>query len=368
MSTLVWIEMEQGRARRVSLDVLERLAASGGGNELWAVMAEAASGLEDGGSSALVPGLVPGLVSNLALELAAHGASGVLALRLPLAGESAAQGTQGEDALPLPPDVLADALVWLVRTRQEEADAAPLTFVAAGTAAGRDLLARVAAGLDAPLLQDCLSVDPASGEALKFLFSGRATARYAMSGPVRLYGLRPGAGAHGEKSAGSASAREGAFPIRSYTPPVSGSRMRVLERVRESGEADLQEASILVAGGRPVGAEGFQLLQACSAALATSGTGKGGAAVAASRSAVDLGFAPPALQVGQTGQVVSPDLYVACGISGSVYHTVGIRTAGAVVCINTDPGAPMFGRADYGLTDDLFVALPLLAGLVRSGS
>lgn len=218
---------------------------------------------------------------------------------------------------------------------------------------GRDLLARVASLMGAPLVLDCLHVDLALGIIRKSHFSGRATAVLRLKERPWILGIRPNA-----------------FPERvdprpgellEYGAPIAVSKRMVIRRTcrGDAGGPDVSEAEVIISGGRAVGsAENFKILKACASAI--------GAAVGASRAAVDAGYAPHALQVGQTGKTVSPRLYIACGISGSVQHFAGMKTSKVIVAVNNDPDAPIFQKCDYGLLGDLFEVVPALTKALGS--
>ncbi|MBW2594343.1 MAG: electron transfer flavoprotein subunit alpha/FixB family protein [Deltaproteobacteria bacterium] len=121
-----------------------------------------------------------------------------------------------------------------------------------------------------------------------------------------------------------------------------------------AGKKDLTEANVIITGGRPMGSgENFQILEECAQYL--------DAVVGASRAAVDAGYVPHSMQVGQTGKIVSPRLYIGCGLSGSVQHFAGMKTSRVIVAINTDKDAPIFTKSDYGIIGDLFEVVPALA-------
>jgi electron transfer flavoprotein alpha subunit len=220
-------------------------------------------------------------------------------------------------------------------------------FVGSSGQYGRDLLARVASIAGAPLVLDCLHVDFPSGTVRKSHFSGKTTATLRLNGRPWIIGIRPNIFPE------RIDPRPGDIIV--YEAPVPISKRLVIREVKQgsSGGPDVSEAEIIISGGRAVGsAENFRILKACASFL--------GAAVGASRAAVDAGFASHALQVGQTGKTVSPRLYIACGISGSVQHFAGMKTAKVIVAVNNDPDAPIFQKCDYGLLGDLFEVVPAL--------
>jgi len=217
---------------------------------------------------------------------------------------------------------------------------------------GRDLMARVAAVMDAPLALDCVGVEVGEQVVTKSHFSGKTIARIKLEGDVFLCGVRPNA-IEAVPAAGEAT-------IEVYTASaVDSGRLKVVEtKGASAGEIELTEANVIVTGGRPIAsAENFGILRACAKEL--------GAAVGASRAAVDAGFAPHSMQVGQTGKTVSPKLYIGCGLSGSVQHFAGMKTSKIIVAINTDKDAPIFTKCDYGILGDLFEVVPALTEVLK---
>ena len=212
---------------------------------------------------------------------------------------------------------------------------------------GNDLLARTAIALKAPLALDCMDVDFTDNSVKKSHFSGKAIATIEMTASPFVCGIRPNSFDAVQKPVtcnlidhNLTVSTEGAITITSVDK-------------KGSGQKDLTEANVIITGGRPIGSsENFALLEDCAKIL--------DAAVGASRAAVDSGYAPHSMQVGQTGKIVSPKLYIGCGLSGSVQHFAGMKTSKVIVAINTDKDAPIFSKSDYGIIGDLFEVVPAL--------
>jgi electron transfer flavoprotein alpha subunit len=225
---------------------------------------------------------------------------------------------------------------------------------AAATAQGKDLLPRVAALLGAGAATDVLGLG-GEGAAVTFrrpMWAGNVLAEVEIATPVKAFTIRA--------TEFPAAAKEGApgavTPVAATAPASPKTRFVSFQEVK-SERPDLTEARAVVAGGR--GTKGdFKPIEALADAL--------GAAIGASRAAVDAGWVPNDLQVGQTGKVVAPDLYVAAGISGAIQHLAGMKGSKVIVAINKDPDAPIFQIADYGLVADLFKALPELEEKVKA--
>ncbi len=217
---------------------------------------------------------------------------------------------------------------------------------------GKDLLTRTATLLNVPSALDCTGVDFTENTVMKSHFSGKAIARLKLEGDYFICGIRPNSIEAVEKPCEA--------EIVTYTPEITGtSGIRVREIKKTSSEfIDLTEADIIISGGRAMeSAEGFNILSDCAREL--------GAAVGASRAAVDAGFVPHSMQVGQTGKTVSPKLYIGCGISGAVQHFAGMKTSKIIVAINNDKDAPIFGKCDYGIVGDLFEVVPALTQALK---
>jgi electron transfer flavoprotein alpha subunit len=224
---------------------------------------------------------------------------------------------------------------------------------APSTTFGKDLLPRVAALVDAPMLSDIMAVESAT-RFRRPIYAGNAILTVEVSdAPLVLGTVRT--------ASFDAAAQDGSGTVESCTveaPTVSHTRFAGIA-ASGSDRPDLQAARRVVSGGRALGsAERFQLIYQLADTL--------GAAVGASRAAVDAGYAPNDLQVGQTGKIIAPELYIAVGISGAIQHMTGIKDARTIVAINKDADAPIFEAADFGLVADLFEVLPQLAAALKS--
>jgi electron transfer flavoprotein alpha subunit len=219
------------------------------------------------------------------------------------------------------------------------------------TTFGKDLMPRVAALLDAPQVSDIMAVETAT-RFRRPIYAGNAVVTVEIEGGTKVVGTVRTASFEAAASDGSAITESVAPPgnLPTHTRFVSMS-------AAASDRPDLQTARRVVSGGRALGsAEGFKLLYSLADRL--------GAAVGASRAAVDAGYAPNELQVGQTGKIIAPELYIAVGISGAIQHLTGIKDARTIVAINKDAEAPIFEVADIGLVGDLFEIVPKLEKLL----
>ena len=223
-------------------------------------------------------------------------------------------------------------------------------IVAPATAVGKDVLPRVAALLDVMQISEVVEiVSPDTYR--RFIYAGNAIQTVRSTDKKKVLTVRA--------SAFVAATGESKVPVvKSPAPPDLGLGRVVLEAAAKTDRPALGSARVVVSGGRGLGSkENFDRLILPLAE-------KLGAAVGASRAAVDAGYAASELQVGQTGRVVAPELYVAIGISGAIQHLAGMRGSKVIVAINSDPGAPIFGVAEYGLVGDLFeIVAALLVAL-----
>ena len=234
----------------------------------------------------------------------------------------------------------------------------PAILLLGGSAQGKDLSARLSARLGVSTAQDCTAFSIESGNlvALRPIYAGKAYAKVSFvdSWP-QMAVARPNVMSMNEPD----TSKSPEVVDASFSLDDSVLKTRVAESIRdESGKVDLTEADIIVSGGRGMkGPEGYGILEELANVI--------GGTVGASRSAVDAGWRPHSDQVGQTGKVVSPNLYIACGISGAIQHLAGMGTSKVIVAINKDAEAPIFQKADYGVVDDLFNIVPALTEEIK---
>jgi electron transfer flavoprotein alpha subunit len=223
---------------------------------------------------------------------------------------------------------------------------------------GKDLAARLSARLGVGMAQDCtlFSIEDGNLNAVRPIYAGKAYAKVTFNDSwPQMATARPNVMAINEPDESkSAEILDAAFNL-----DDGAIKTKVADVLKdESGKVDLTEADKIVSGGRGMkGPENYNILEELAEVM--------GATVGASRSAVDAGWRPHTDQVGQTGKVVSPNLYVACGISGAIQHLAGMSTSKVIVAINKDPDAPIFQKADYGVVDDLFKIVPVLTEEVK---
>lgn len=231
-------------------------------------------------------------------------------------------------------------------------DKKPDLVLVPATTHGRELAAFVASRLNLGLASECVALsrgDDGQFRAVRPMFAGkvRVTIKFKDSG-TRMATVRPNV------LTATETGKAGAVTALEFSKPEKvGAEVVSVESKGDGGAVDLSEASIVVSGGRGLkGPENFHLVHSLAEVL--------GGAVGASRMVVDAGWKEHSFQVGQTGRVVTPDLYIAVGISGAIQHLVGMQNAGCIVAINNNPEAAIFKVADYGLVGDLFEVVPAL--------
>lgn len=326
MSKEVWIiaEQKEGKLKKVSFELL------GIGKKLAEKI---------GGSVSVL--LLGYQIEKLAEELDGYGAQKIFVC------ESEALKNYTNEGY-------AKAIVDLAKVHNPE------ILLGGATASGKDLLPRVAARLQTGLASDCIGLDIHDDGLLiaqRPMYAGKVLVDTIVpEDRPQMASLRPNILPVPEKGLQKAEIEKVAVDIK----PMDLKAI-LKERLKTAGEKiDLTEASVIISGGRGMAnKENFKILENLASAFGE------GSAVGASRSAVDSGFAPHDIQVGQTGKVVNPNLYVACGISGSIQHLAGMRTSKYIVAINKDPEAPIFQVADCGIVADLFKIVPLLTEEVR---
>lgn len=310
----VWIENSDGKMATISREALG--AARTVANELGQSL------------TALVFGKEVSAVADAAFDL---GANAVI----------------GADDATLAPFRLEAAGPLLVKLAQERE---PAVIIIGDSTRGHDLAAWVAADLDAGLLTDAidLKVEDGKVKATRTVFANKLLSTSFVTEGTQVISLRSRAFPQAESTGGSGTAEWVDVVAAEDDIPT-----KVVGFEGKEGTISLTDASIIVSGGRGVGGpEGYAPVRELAEAI--------GAAVGASRAAVDAGWIPYEHQVGQTGKTVSPDLYIAAGISGAIQHQAGMRSSKVIVAINKDPEAPIFKLAQYGIVGDLFKVLPAL--------
>lgn len=311
-NVLVVVERRDGSLRNVSFEVLNAAQQMTNGGEVTAVVFGKGDGDE-------------------AKQLAQYGADNVYIVT-------------NEELNEYSTDAFSQALTEVVQTIK------PDVILVGHTAMGRDLAPRTAARLELGLISDCTGVE-VNGEEITFIrpiYSGKLFQKKRVKEGIIFASIRPNNIAIGEPDA------QRTANVTETQATITNIRTIIKDVVKKTtGKVDLTEAKIIVSGGRGVkSAEGFGPLYELADVL--------GAAVGASRAACDAGYCDYAMQVGQTGKVVTPDLYIACGISGAVQHLAGMSNSKVIVAINKDPEAPIFKVADYGIVGDLFEVIPIL--------
>ena len=282
-----------------------------------------------------------------AVVIGAPGTAAPLVDALKEAGAAKIYVAESDDAEAYLITPFVDVLASLVES------ATPAAVLLAANADGKEIAGRLAARTGAGVLSDVIEVKE-GGKAVHSIFGGAFTVEAQANGDTPVITLRPGAvdaapqaGAGEQVSVEVPAQAENATKITKREPAVAGDR------------PELTEASVVVSGGRGVGsAEKFSVVEELADSL--------GGAVGASRAAVDSGYYPGQFQVGQTGKTVSPQLYIALGISGAIQHRAGLQTSKTIIAVNKDEEAPIFEIADYGIVGDLFNVTPQLTEAVKA--
>ena len=227
----------------------------------------------------------------------------------------------------------------------------PSVLIIGASSQGKDLSARLSARLNAPLAMDCIALSVKNGNiiATRPMYGGKILADMALEGKPQIVAIRPNAMSIKESA--------GAGNIEKLDLEVGKIDLVFVEKKLDTGKVELTEADVVVSGGRGMGGPDFSVIEKLAELL--------NGAVGASRSAVDEGWRPPSDQVGQTGKVVSPNLYIACGISGAIQHLAGMSSSKVIVAINKDEEAPIFSKADFGIVGDLFEYIPIITEEIK---
>lgn len=321
-NVLVFAETRNGAARKVAFEAVTAARA----------LADATGGGEVHALAAGPPG-----IASVGDQLATYGADVVVSVEDPSFATFDRERT---------------AATVAERAKSGQYRAIVLGF----SAQGRDLGPRLAAKLDAPIAADVIEIQ-ASGNSIQVkhpAYANKVIATLEISGPLAVLSVRPSAITAKE------SPRTARRETMASAAEAAASKVVVKEMVESGkGKLDLGEAPVIVAGGRGLRApENFKLVEDLASAF-------GNAAVGATRAVTDDGWRPHSDQIGQTGRQVSPQLYVAVGISGAIQHLAGMRTSKTIVAINKDREAPIFKVADYGIVGDVLEVVPALTDAVR---
>jgi len=308
MSVFVIAEHKEGKAKRVTLEILSELARQG--TDVSAIA------------------LGAGLPDSLGAELSGYGATAVAFL-------------EHEGLKTYTTEGYANALHSFLK------DKSPGTIITGSTSQGKDFIPRLAAKFEVGMAADCTEFKAGDTFSVRRpVYAGKCSKQVDFLKAPAVFTVRPNVLPTHQADKGASVERIAANP--------GNIRAKVINVVAgNKDKVDLTEADIIISGGRAMkNPENFKILWDCAEPI--------GAAVGASRAAVDAGYAPHDMQVGQTGKTVSPKLYIACGISGAIQHLAGMRTSKLIVAINKDPEAPIFQKADYGIVGDLYEIVPLL--------
>lgn len=315
---LVFGEIRDGELRNVSFEGIAAAKQAAAGGEVVGL-------------------LLGGNVSSLASEMIHYGADRVITI-------------EHEALKSFSPEAYSQAVLQAIEGEN------PQAFILGHTAIGKDIAPRIAAKLKSGLISDAVKVE-AAGEEVTFtrpIYSGKAFEKLVVRQGLIFATIRPNNIAPLERDESLTG------DVVSIDVDIKDLRTIVKEVVHKAtGGIDLTEAKIIVSGGRGVKSkDGFKPLQELADLL--------GGAVGASRGACDAEYCDYSMQIGQTGKVVTPDLYIACGISGAIQHAAGMSNSKVIVAINKDPEANIFSFADYGIVGDLFEIVPLLIEELKS--
>ncbi|HOJ14474.1 MAG TPA: electron transfer flavoprotein subunit alpha/FixB family protein [Deltaproteobacteria bacterium] len=310
--TLIYAEVQKGEIKKGAFEITSKAKEFGG---------EVAACIIGKGAEALAP------------QLAKYGADKIYVV----------DGPEFENYVP---EAFVQAFVQVANTVQ------PTVILTSASAQGKDFTPAVAARLNVGAVSDCVELKKEGDKVIakRPMYAGKAYALVEAVGTPQVISVRPNALGFKEIA--------GAGAVEKVAVNLDASKIKVQVKAVEvaaTTEPDQTEAEIIVSGGRGMkGPENFKMLEDLAKLFGPTAT------TGASRAAVDAGWRAHSYQVGQTGKTVSPNLYIACGISGAIQHLAGMGTSKVIVAINKDPEAPIFTKADYGVVDDLFNVVPAL--------